>query len=98
MIKSLLAFLTNPELIVGAHRLAALEINFDDFLALQLGAGFVVERIDDLSGLAVDDVTAGGDHILAANGHKHPTRKIAQFDVSDLFGWHDGIVEDVDII
>jgi len=85
-------------LIVAANRLATLEVDFDDLFTLQLDAGFIVKRVDDFPGLAVDDVTAGGDHILAVSGHKHPTRKIGRFDVSNLFWRHDRIVEDVDII
>src|SRR3984885_8356308 len=78
--RSFLALLTNSELIVTANRLATLEIDFDDFFALQLGAGFIVKRVDDLSGLAVDDIAAGRDHILPVDGHEHPARHVGSFD------------------
>src|ERR1700733_4766860 len=96
--QSLLAFLTNSELIVTANRLVTLEVDFDDLFTLQLGGGFIVKRVDDLSGLAVDDVAAGRDHILPVDGHEHPARHVGSLDVGNLFRWHDGIVEDMDVI
>jgi len=52
----LVAFAAEAELVSGADGLAVLEVDFQQFLALDVGAFFVFQAGDDFAAGGVDDV------------------------------------------
>lgn len=56
------------------------------------GAGFVSEAGNDFAGFDVDDVTGGWVGVFAVDGEGDPAGFVAEFDVGDVFGRHNGVV------
>ena len=58
--------LSDAELIDGLHELPILEEHVDDLFTLDVAAPFILQAGDDLLGLRVDDIPAGGVDPLGA--------------------------------
>src|ERR1700737_4258334 len=81
-----LSLLTHTELIVAVDRLVVLEVDFYHLFSLQDRAGLIAKSVGNLSGLTINDVATGRDHIPAINGYEYPARHVGRLDARDLLG------------
>ena len=83
------ADLTSSKLIAHSNDFPILDVDLEDFLALNRTSVFVGQFGDDLMGRRVDRLPGRWPTDRAIDAERHPARLAPEFDTARQLGWHD---------